>query len=247
VVDPNQQIYDVDYCERLPVIASEIAKETQKDPVLKRAYQHTKCGWNSSVEDSTLEPYVRRSRELSIQKGCLLWGSRVVIPTVLHSMIVSELHEGHLGVVGMKSIARSFVWWPGLDKDLDNMARKCEISEDQKGRSTQVSPSHPLIYPENPWERVHCDFAEYSGKQYLLMVDAFSKWVEVHELGNHATIAQIMDAMRRSFSCHGLPQRLVSDNGPQFTAHEFQEFMRVNGIKHQLTPPYHPSSNGQAE
>ena len=53
--------------------------------------------------------------------------------------------------------------------------------------------------------------------------------------------------MRKSFSCHGLPQRLVTDNGPQFRAQDFKAFMEANGIKHQLTPPYHSASNGQVE
>ena len=84
-------------------------------------------------------------------------------------------------------------------------------------------------------------------KQYLLMSDAFSKWSDIHDLGAHATALQTIEAMRRSFSSLGIPQRLVTDNGPQFVAGEFQAFMKANGIKHQRTPPYHPSSNGQAE
>jgi transposase InsO family protein len=79
------------------------------------------------------------------------------------------------------------------------------------------------------------------------MVDAYSKWPEVHELGTHATTANTTDAMHRTFSYHGLPLRLATDNGPQYISHEFKEFMTVNGIKHQLTPPYHSASNGQVE
>ena len=55
------------------------------------------------------------------------------------------------------------------------------------------------------------------------MVNSFSKWPEVHELGTHATTKQTMDVMRRTFSYHGLPLRLVVDNGPQFTSHEFKK------------------------
>ncbi|XP_062515178.1 uncharacterized protein K02A2.6-like [Corticium candelabrum] len=101
--------------------------------------------------------------------------------------------------------------------------------------------------PSAPWTRLHVDFAEFKGKQYLVVIDAFTKWPEVHELGIHATTTQTVEALRRSFSCHGIPQRLVSDNGPQFVAREFQDFMRANGIRHQRTPPYHSASNGQAE
>ena len=80
-------------------------------------------------------------------------------------------------------------------------------------------------------------------------MDTYSKWPEVHELGDHATTTQTveLEARRRSFSYHRLPYCLVTDNGPQFTSHEFQRFVNSNAIKHQLTTPYHPASNGQAE
>ena len=147
----------------------------------------------------------------------------------------------------MKALARSYVWWSNLDRDIEDLARSCEQCQNQKSRPSTTKPSHPWIYSTSPWERVHADFAEFAGKQYLLIVDAFSEWPEVHELGIHATTGQTIEAMRRSFSCHGLPQRLVTDNGPQFRAQDFKEFMQANGIKHQLTPPYHPAANGQVE
>ena len=79
------------------------------------------------------------------------------------------------------------------------------------------------------------------------MIDAYSKWLEVHEMGTSTTASRTKEVMRRVFSFHGIPRRLVTDNGAQFRSVEFQEFMKGNGVKHQLTPPYHPSSNGQAE
>ena len=100
------------------------------------------------------------------------------------------------------------------------------------------------MYPTAPWERVH---AEFEGQHYLIMIDAFSKWLEVHEMGISTMASRTIEVMRRVFSFHGIPRRLVTDNGPQFRSVEFQEFMKGNGVKHQLTPPYHPSSNGQAE
>ena len=92
-----------------------------------------------------------------------------------------------------------------------------------------IDPPHPWIYPQKPWERVHTDFCEIAEKQYLLMVDSFSKWPEVHDLGTHATTAQTME-LRRTFSYYGLPLCLVTDNGPQFTSHELKDFMSAKGI-----------------
>ena len=79
-----------------------------------------------------------------------------------------------------------------------------------------------------------------------MTVDAFSKSPEVYKLNRHSTTTQALDALR-SFSYHGLPHRLVTDNEPQFTASEFQEFMQRNRCKHQRTSSYRPPSNGQAE
>jgi transposase InsO family protein len=63
----------------------------------------------------------------------------------------------------------------------------------------------------------------------------------------HNTASKTIEIIRHWFARYGLPLMLVSDNGPQFTASEFKDFLQRNGVKHTLTPPYHPSSNGAAE
>ena len=163
VIDPNEEIYHVDYCDQLPVTATKIARETQRDPILRKAYEYTRSEWRTS-EDSRLEPYARRSTELSIDNGCLLWGSRVIIPRALRTVVAEKIHDEHLGVVRMKALARSFIWWPNLDRNLEDLAKRCERCQSKKGRPARVLPSHPWIYPAMPWERVHAYFAELSGR-----------------------------------------------------------------------------------
>ena len=65
----------------------------------------------------------------------------------------------------------------------------------------------------------------------------------MHSITSEATIEKLRDIFAR----YGIPQQLVGDNGPQFTAQEFSEFAKANGIKHTLVAPYHPRSNGKAE
>ena len=158
----------------------------------------------------------------------------MIIPPKLHATVLNELHEGHLGVNRMKALARSFVWWPRIDYDIEDLVRSCVECQDSRNKPGHTMP-HPWIFPEGPWMRVHADFAQWGGKQYLLMSDAYSKWPEIHELGSHATTLQTIEA--RSFSSHGIPQKLVTDNGPQFTAGEFEEFMKANGIKQHTSLP----------
>ncbi len=61
------------------------------------------------------------------------------------------------------------------------------------------------------------------------------------------TSTKTIEVLRTLFSRYGLPEQVVSDNGPQFTSDEFAQFMKSNGVKHIRTALYHPSSNGQAE
>ena len=80
----------------------------------------------------------------------------------------------------------------------------------------------------------------------LVLVDAHSKWLEVHVMTNSTTNATIQ-RLQQSFATHGLPDILVTDNGPNLVSEEMQQFLNRNGIRHVRTAPYHPASNGQAE
>lgn len=91
------------------------------------------------------------------------------------------------------------------------------------------------------------DFAgPFLGSTYLIAVDAHSKWPEVQEMKS-TTAAKTIEVLRHLFARFGLPEQLVSDNGPQFIAEEFAAFLKQNGVKHVKCAPYHPSSNGLAE
>ena len=81
---------------------------------------------------------------------------------------------------------------------------------------------------------------------FLVAVDAFSKWPEVRAMTS-TTVSATLDVLREWFCSHGIPEQLVTDNGPQFTADAFQHFTQMNGIRHTRSAPYHPASNGLAE
>ena len=107
-----------------------------------------------------------------------------------------------------------------------------------------LASMQPWTWPERPWQRVHVDFAGLvSGKMCFLLMDAHSKWPEVYEMTS-TTAQMTIEILRHIFASYGLPEQLVSDNGPQFVAKEFEEFMLNNGIKHIRSAPYHPATNG---
>ena len=118
------EIFQVSQIEVLPVNADMIRQATQRDPVLSRVMENTKQGW-PTVSEKELEPFQRRNDELTIQDGFLMWGSRVIIPPKHQAQLLAELHEGHLGIVKMKALASSYMWWPGMDKAIEEVAKGC--------------------------------------------------------------------------------------------------------------------------
>ena len=161
-------------------------------------------------------------------------------------MIVKELHESHPGISRMKGLARGYVWWPGLDQQLEEQVRNCPSCQQSRNKPP-TAPLHHWEWPERPWVRLHIDYAgPCFGKYFLILVDSHSKWLEVHPV-NAATSAMTIEKLKFIFSTHGLPEMIVSDNGSVFTSKEFADFMTYNGITHVKSSPYHPSTNRLAE
>ena len=142
----------------------------------------------------------------------------------------------------MKALARSYMWWPRMDKAIEEVAKGCNGCQ-----LTQNNPKTALLHswelPARPWQRIHIDFAgPFLGTMFLIVVDVHSKWPEVIPMTT-TTASRTNEELRKLFATHGLPEQLVSENGPQFIADEFGEFMRSNGIRHIKLAPYHPATN----
>ena len=124
----------------------QIAKDSKRDKELSivlKSIQHGHWPTDTTVD---LGPFRKRLTELSVLDGCILWGSRVVIPSVVRKSLLQELHTTHLGMSKMKSLARSYIWWPGLDSQIEELCRACvecvAATEPTKGtRSSMDDPS----------------------------------------------------------------------------------------------------------
>ena len=231
--------------QNLPLRAAQIAKATQKDPILVQVYNYTLSGWPLSITDN-LQPYYRLRNELSTLHGCLTWGLRTIIPSRFRNYLLNYLHLSHPGMTRMKIDARRYCWWPSIDKEIEEVVHKCPNCTENSKQSIKV-PLSPWPVPDQPWKRIHLDFmGKFMGLYFLVIVDAYSKWIEVVTMNNPTTKATI-DALSSLFARYGLCEIIVSDNGTQFTAIEFADFCARNGIKHITSPPGHPQSNGQAE
>ena len=230
----------------LPLGVKDIAKATREDKVFGKLLSAIRSG-EIDKNDLDMKPFVSIFDDLYVEQGVIFHGSRVVVPTRQQERLLEELHMTHMGVVKMKGVAREYFYWPLINKHIENIANSCSGCNKFKKRPAPA-PLCPWPYARRPMERVHIDFCEYKGKQLLVLIDAHSKYIWTHVMNNDTTTLKTL-AVLWSWFCErsGFPATLVSDNGPQFTSKEFAEKMAKWGVKHILTPPYHPASNGLAE
>lgn len=233
--------------EGLPITYKQIASETRKDPILNKIIGYCLHGWPDIKANSGIESnYFSKREQIHLQYGCLLWGYRVIIPTKLREFILNDLHDSHLGTNKMKSIARSYFWWPSLDSDIVNTCAKCNTCNTFKSNPPKTTV-HPWPRPNKVWSRLHIDFlGPIYGSKFFVITDATSKWLEVFKM-SRTTAADVISILRRLFSTFGIPETIVCDNGPPFTSYDFKNFLERNGVRLIFSPPYHPASNGAAE
>ena len=240
---PAEVVHLMEHLDMSLISSSLIRTWTDQDQTLSKVRSWLLTGWPSHKLEEQFQPFVRRRHELSVEGGGVLWGHRVVVPRKGWSRVLEILHEAHPGIVRMKSFSRGFVWWPGIDEQIENCVKECSACQ-QSRKVVPVVPLHPWVWPDKPWSKVHLDYAgPFEGKMFLLAMDAHSKWLEVH-VTNSTTSSATIELLRKSFACLGLPDVVVSDNATTFTS---DEFLKRNGIKHVRTPPYHPASNGLIE
>ena len=132
-----------------------------------------------------------------------MWGHRVVVTESLRELLLKELHV-HMGVVRMKTLARSFIWWPKIDQDIENMSKSCELCLKAADNPPKAN-LHVWEWPQEPNLRIHADFLGLvDGRMYLIIIDAFSKWIDVKEMKN-ITADSMISAMREYICTWGIP------------------------------------------
>jgi predicted aspartyl protease len=221
----------------------EIQRHTQTSE-LARIIRFVQKGWPVHTPKRLL-PYTRDKYEYTVHNSCLYRGFRIVIPPSLRTQILNLFHDFHPGIAKMRQIMRQFVWWPGMDMSIQKFVTSCvNCASNQSSRTNWQLSS----WPEATCflQRVFLDICFYDKHQYLVLVDSFSNFVDVHNLSSLSS-HQIILALKKTFRYFGFPEILVCDNGSQFVSSEFKTFLNSNGIHLDLTPPYHSQSNGKVE
>jgi hypothetical protein len=228
------------------VTANDIRQATENDTVLKTVIKYINKGWPRKITCKLIRPYFQCKTDLQLENGTLLRGHRVVIPSTLREKMLRELHSSHLGIIKMKSNARSRMWWPGIDGDIELRSAACDTCVALRPAPPREAPA-PWPKPPGPFHRVHIDYLSIGQRVYLVVVDAYSKWLECVYMNNGTTTQELIKQLKKIFATFGLPYTLVSDNDAKINCHEFIKFCSSNNINYITSPVYHPNSNGMAE
>ncbi|CAG2251480.1 unnamed protein product [Mytilus edulis] len=206
------------------------------------------CLLNGRWQDLLNKQYLTVKQELSSIGHIVLRGTRLIIPTELRNQILKLGHEGHPGIVLMKQRLRSKVWWPNMDKSIEEYCKSCY------GCQLVANPEKPepmirTSLPSKPWEQISADFLGPlpSGEYLFTVVDYYSRWLEVTIMSKSTSADRVIDALDKMFTIHGLPISIATDNGPQFISDTFKNYLVQNGIVHRRITPLWPAANGEIE
>ena len=99
----------------------------------------------------------------------------------------------------MKSLARSYVWWPKKDYEIEEMVKKCQICQELRP-TPLAAPLHPWEWPKQPWSRIHLHFAgPFMGYMFLIIIDSHSKWIDV-QLMQSKSASKTIEKLRIVFA-----------------------------------------------
>ena len=171
---------------------------------------------------------------------------RAVIPASMRAEMLKIINESHMGIVKCKQLARDILYWPGFNKQIEDTISKCSICQQHRSYQTK----EPLLNsegPKTPWSMVAANLFECIGATYLVVVDYYSEFIEIEKLENDTRSSAVIEAMSKIFAAHGIPDKVITDNGPQFASYEFSKFTYEWNFFWVSSSPTHSQSNGMAE
>lgn len=245
VVEKGEYINFTESCPDWPINNRKIREETQKDIELKQVRKWIESGkWPFRNVNGNMQKYIHHKDNLRLESSIIMLGHRVVIPKKFRTALLEELHSAHYGIVKTKNLARTVMWWPGIDKDIEEITKTCHACLDNSSGPARAVVSWPKS--EKVFERIHIDHLILNNKTFLIITDSYSKWIECYLVRN-TSAEETIEKLYDCFSRYGIPDILVSDNFSSFVGEKMSNFFKSNGVKHITSPTFHPQSNGSAE
>ena len=250
VCDFVHELEELDHRESLPVSQErwqQLNHASENDNVCRELRATIQNGWpgNKSEVPECVLPYYDSRDELTIQGNLIFKGQLLVVPAAVRTELISVAHASHIGIEGCLRRMRECLYWPRMTTQVKDYLSKCEVCLSHRS----APPREPLQqhdFVARPWSKIGADLCQIDGRTLLVVCDYYSNFIEVARL-NTVTTRSVLRELLPMFARFGLPDVLVSDNGPQFASAEFAVFMKQKGITHVTSSPHYAQSNGKAE
>lgn len=225
----------------------EIKEKSVKDEVLSQIITYCQNGWpeHKRCVSPSVKPYFDLKHQIYVIDNIVFKDTSIVIPFSMRNYLLNLIHEGHQGINSCIRLAKGTIYWHNINKDIEKFVSQCHICltfRSSNSKEPLISHDYKLL----AWNKVGMDLFEINNKKYLIVVDYFSKYPEIVLL-NSSNSSSVITHLKSIFARHGIPNIVISDNGPPFNSKELSDFMREWYIQHITSSPYHSRSNGLVE
>ena len=222
----------------------EFRTETAACPELSRVRQYLLEGFLVKSSSWQITAYKKIASDIVDADRILLHNDRIIVPLSVRQSMLQLVHERHLGIEKTKSFARQALWWPDMSRMIADVVGACATCSAHR-RQQPPETLMPHSVPSRPFEKIGADIFTLMKRDYLLVVDYFSKFLFVFELHDKTT-SSVITSLKSLYSIHGVPVTLFADNMP-FASQQVQNFAVMWGFEIVTSSPDFPQSNGQAE
>uniref|UniRef100_A0A8D8X1C6 RNA-directed DNA polymerase n=1 Tax=Cacopsylla melanoneura TaxID=428564 RepID=A0A8D8X1C6_9HEMI len=237
------------YAVELELSNEVIIREGKLDENISKIIQYSIQGWpknkSSLPKNEIIRHFAKLKEKLMVSEdGLLYYDNRVVIPETLKSSALKSLHSGHMGIQKTILRAKETMYWINMNNNIESYIKKCLTCQTFRGQKMK-EPLQPIEISNFPFERISLDILTYNSKDYLVVVDSYSKWIELYRLKSKKC-SEIISKLKNLFAIFGIPCIIQSDNSP-FNSSEIKQYCKINNIKWWFSSPHYPNSNSSEQ
>ncbi|CAH1252634.1 RTL1 [Branchiostoma lanceolatum] len=243
----TEQVNMVDELIMSSPTIEDIQRHTENDQEMQKLKQYIRDGFPEKGKlPASMVPYFHVRDQLAFQNGTVFKGQCAVVPKTLRYDMLKRLHASHMGTDASLRHAKECIYWPGMSAQVKDYVEKCDVCQ-AMGIRQQKETLIPHPVTQRPWEKVGIDLFTLHGREYVITVDYYSNYFEIDTCETDTRATTIVRKLKMQFARHGIPDIVMTDNGPQFASSEFDKFAQEWNFQHQTSSPGYPQSNGKVE
>ena len=229
-----------------PITWADVKVASKADDEYRTLFRFISGGFPMKREDlpENLRPFFRCRDKLRIVENVILYEDRILIPRSLRNRVLEVLHSSHQGTTGMLLRAERSMFWPNMSRDIQMARIECTTCDKTAPSQPNMPPITPET-PEYPFQYICSDYFELFGHSFIVIVDRFSGWFNIHRGKGGA--AEVIPVFTKLFQDMGVPEILTTDGGTVYMSQSFQDLLKQYQVKHRVSSVGFPHGNTRSE